>query len=277
MKFNILNKSEYYRVLCLLFCLFIFGITLFFCFWINNINIHLSGLVLFVSAQTIMLAIVLFIVIFFIPDYFSRILNSKKQYNLSHYILIWLLLFVSSFIIHYGLLGVYEYYTIIFSYLVLHLFNVLSCGFYFRLQKNDSLEKRQKTSPQPIQINTNNKNNIRLKGHLKNDNLVLLLEDLSYIECFDNYCELTYLVNGHHQTKLFRISMKELESQLKENQNLLRVHKSFILNLKHVFEFVGNINNTKAVLIQDKNLRIPISRLKRDKVIEIFNEVVRLS
>ena len=65
----------------------------------------------------------------------------------------------------------------------------------------------------------------------------VLLNELYYIEALKDYVKL-WLNNN---TLIVHSTMKNMEEQLKRYDSFLRIHKSFLINLKHVSEVEGNM------------------------------------
>ena len=88
----------------------------------------------------------------------------------------------------------------------------------------------------------------------------LLSEDVFYFEGYGEYVK----VITTNKTYMVRDSLTEFEHKLSED-NFLRVHKSYIVNLLKVTGF-----STIHVLL--KNSELPIGRIYREKVMKILKE-----
>jgi DNA-binding LytR/AlgR family response regulator len=92
----------------------------------------------------------------------------------------------------------------------------------------------------------------------------LLSEDVIYLEGYGEYVK----VITTNKTYMVRDSLIEFEHKLSED-NFLRVHKSYIVNLMKVTGF-----STIHVLL--KSMELPIGRIYREKVIKILKAGVNL-
>ncbi len=115
------------------------------------------------------------------------------------------------------------------------------------------------------------KSDIVIKGRSKTDVMSIRPSQLLYIKSSSNYCEVYFLNHDDIPKKeIFRISLKELQDQLK-NPTFMRVHKSYILSLSKIVHISGNANNTIAQLM-DTDTKIPIARSKRNMVLNAYRE-----
>ena len=55
-----------------------------------------------------------------------------------------------------------------------------------------------------------------------------------------NYVTVWYLRNDKTQSKTIRNTIKNIEKQLKDSENTLKVHRAFIINLKFIESIKGN-------------------------------------
>lgn len=98
---------------------------------------------------------------------------------------------------------------------------------------------------------------------LKNSNdkiiIEILPEHVIYFESNDNYVIIHYRENDQAQKLMERISLKKIESQLKEFSSFLRVHKSFIVNQQFIQKVNGKSQSYRLKLNEVEN-EIPVSR-----------------
>lgn len=99
---------------------------------------------------------------------------------------------------------------------------------------------------------------------IKSDNakekaLEIKAQQFAYATSGGNYCEVFYYDNNSVNKALLRLSLKALESQLSDEQNIVRCHKSYLVNLKHVIRSEGNARALVLHLDQVDNT-VPVSR-----------------
>jgi hypothetical protein len=107
--------------------------------------------------------------------------------------------------------------------------------------------------PKPMSSN----NTLTLIADNEKDSLEVLEEQLLYIESADNYANVFFLQSETIDNALIRSSLSRLESQV--TKNIVRCHRSFMVNLNQVEEVSGNAQGYKLKL---KNLekKVPVAR-----------------
>ena len=99
---------------------------------------------------------------------------------------------------------------------------------------------------------------------------IINLADIIYIEGDGNYC-IFHLIEG--ENVVASRTLKEFESLLNEN-NFLRIHKSYVINIQHLIEFKNNdgmtVKLTNDLIIQVSRRRIPdfLEKMKTNNIIE---------
>ena len=114
------------------------------------------------------------------------------------------------------------------------------------------------------QLVTENKT-LKLVAENEKDSIELLPETLFYIESSDNYSTVFYKKGGKLQKELIRSSLTRLESQI-SYENIVRCHRSFIVNLDKVEKVTGNAQGYKFHL-ETPQLFVPVAR-KYSEVVE---------
>ncbi|MCC7521336.1 MAG: LytTR family transcriptional regulator [Flavobacteriaceae bacterium] len=97
------------------------------------------------------------------------------------------------------------------------------------------------------------------KSDNKSEEFEWLKRDILFIKGADNYIEICYLgLNNKIQKNLIRSQIKRVE-QDEKNDFLIKVHRSYLCNLKNVEKVSGNSN---GYLLHFKNTfeKIPVSR-----------------
>jgi nitrate reductase NapE component len=91
------------------------------------------------------------------------------------------------------------------------------------------------------------------------DNMSLREEDLLYIKSEENYCSINYLEKDNKTAKLIRISMTNIENQLVDYPQVIRCHRSYIVNKRHVSKISGNARGYVLHLNGNEG-DVPVSR-----------------
>ncbi len=90
------------------------------------------------------------------------------------------------------------------------------------------------------------------------EELEINLKNLLYIEAQGNYSKVVWIDDDRLIEKLFRVTLKNIEDQIVDS-NIVRCHRSFIINTKVKYTILGNSNGYR---LKSKLLKhtIPISR-----------------
>ncbi len=97
------------------------------------------------------------------------------------------------------------------------------------------------------------------------DTITLQPDELLYIESSDNYCTVVYLKKGQPVKPLLRSSLSRLEGQI-ARADVVRCHRSFVVNLDRVEKVTGNAQGYKLHL-SDGMFQIPVARKYNDSLV----------
>jgi LytTr DNA-binding domain len=106
---------------------------------------------------------------------------------------------------------------------------------------------------------------LKLIAENEKDSIELSPESLFYIESSDNYSTVFYEKEKKLQKELIRSSLTRLESQI-SSENIVRCHRSFIVNLDKVEKVTGNAQGYKLHL-ETPELFVPVAR-KYSEIVE---------
>ncbi len=113
--------------------------------------------------------------------------------------------------------------------------------------------------------NSNEHTQIKIESNLKDDDLIIDIDNLLFAKAEGNYVEF-YIKKDTINRIVKRTTMKDLEITLSEFSNILKTHRSYLVNLFHVEHVTGNAQGYKLNLKNYDEL-IPVSR----NMIEKFN------
>lgn len=108
-------------------------------------------------------------------------------------------------------------------------------------------------------INNNNDQELVLQTNNKSKNLILKTGDIIFVKSEGNYCQIYYKENSSYKKMIFRNTLKNLEKDFKDFDNILRCHKSYIINLDKVLHVKGNARGYYFI-VDGFNYSIPVSR-----------------
>ncbi len=107
---------------------------------------------------------------------------------------------------------------------------------------------------------------LELKSNIVNDVVKTTNNNLQFIEADKNYITITELVENKIKNSLLRLSIIKALEQI-EDDNIIRCHRSFVVNLKAVTSVTGNSQGLKLILNQTLKA-IPVSRSYKKVVAE---------
>lgn len=100
---------------------------------------------------------------------------------------------------------------------------------------------------------------IYIKTAVKGDDFHLKMNDFLYAKADRNYVEIYSLLDSRIEKKLKRISIKDLDIQLTQFENVIRTHRSYMVNLNHLVAVKGNAQGYK-IQLTDNEIIVPVSR-----------------
>ncbi len=100
---------------------------------------------------------------------------------------------------------------------------------------------------------------ISIKTQVNSDDFELISNDLLFARADGNYMELFVETNGTVHKLIKRISLKELEEQLRPVPYILKTHRAYLVNLRKVRGTKGNAQGYQLKLIGMEEY-IPVSR-----------------
>lgn len=151
--------------------------------------------------------------------------------------------------------------ALIFSYLIF-------ARFYFKPNAKTNTQAEMPTMPGEVVFVRLADVPVFIKAHVKIDDFYLNPDDLLFVKAEGNYSMLTYINNGVLKTELKRISLKQLELQLKGFPNLLRCHRAYLLNIQQIAKLSGN-SQGYSISFDKTDDKVPVSRA----YLNVFNQV----
>ena len=141
---------------------------------------------------------------------------------------------------------------------------------YTRLQRKyatDKLEIKTNTEKHPT---PKSQETITLIAENLKDTFSLSPDELLFIESASNYSEVVFLKEHNLQKMLIRSSLSRLEEQI-QNSDIVRCHRSFIVNLKQVAKITGNAQGYKLQL-KNVGYPLPVARRYTDLIATYFKK-----
>lgn len=105
----------------------------------------------------------------------------------------------------------------------------------------------------------NDKKKVNITSDSESDNIELELSDFLYAKSDDNYVTIHYLDHDKREAKLMRTTLRKIESLFSHTYDVIRCHRSYVINLNQVEHFSGNAQGYKLHVKGVEEL-IPVSR-----------------
>lgn len=117
-----------------------------------------------------------------------------------------------------------------------------------------------------LPVNTSATNMLVLVAENGKDKIELSTEQVLYIESADNYSDIIYKEGKERKKQLIRSSLKRMEAQISD-ANIIRCHRTFIVNLGKVKSIEGNAAGYRLYLYDTDDV-VPVSRNYGSSVVE---------
>ncbi|AVR44589.1 LytTR family transcriptional regulator [Christiangramia fulva] len=141
---------------------------------------------------------------------------------------------------------------------------------FIRLYKSNS-KKAAKLGASPFEHTITSKT-FRIHTQTQIDTFDLNVEKLMFAKAEGNYVEFVLEGEDLQLTKeVKRISLKELEDQLKNCSWIVKTHRSYLLNLNKIEKISGNAQGY-SILLNNTDIQIPVSRSNLKKFNVVYNQ-----
>lgn len=114
---------------------------------------------------------------------------------------------------------------------------------------------------------------LRIPSNKNNEAIVFDVNDLLFIKSEGNYIEIYTQEKDKVVKALYRYSLQSIEESLRCYEFVLRVHRSFIVNVCKVNKASGNARNYQ-LFFKGIEEGIPVSRNKFDVFVSVFDNIM---
>ena len=108
-------------------------------------------------------------------------------------------------------------------------------------------------------VDKNENPEIKLLSQNNDETIIIELKQLICIKAEGNYLKVFFSSDNEIKSKLIRNSIKNIEEDLTVFENIIRCHRSYIVNLDRVNRMSGNARNF-SLHIENLGFTIPVSR-----------------
>lgn len=187
----------------------------------------------------------------------------KKKTVAEHFVRLFLLLIILSSAIYlfYNIIGSFHdwKWSSYFGFIRdISLMSVIPIGLIILYANYKKTKNAYEILLEQPKFNVPEKTLIKLESDNGKDSISIALNALLYIEAQDNYVSVHYLMDNQVKKQLLRITMKALESNLKD-MAIVRCHRSYLVNINKVTKAKGDGHQMKLYVSNIVN-PIPVSR-----------------
>lgn len=102
------------------------------------------------------------------------------------------------------------------------------------------------------------------------EKIELDLREVFLIESMGNYIKIYENRNNIKDTLILRLTMKHMEELIHEKKFMMRIHRSYIVNINHIEQVQRGSFGDLSINFEYKNLIIPVSRSKKKDITNIL-------
>jgi hypothetical protein len=156
------------------------------------------------------------------------------------------------------------------------LIGIIPLTFYVFINEKREREKREKRVFKIREINKKNEINVSKEISINSDNekeqITFKADNLVYITSQGNYASFFLKKDDGIKEKILRTTLTKITERLKDHPNIIRCHKSYIINSNFIHDIRGN---ARGYLLKSNYIseEIPVSRkFSKESLKMFFNE-----
>jgi hypothetical protein len=157
----------------------------------------------------------------------------------------------------------------LFSTVIVGIFPIVFSGMLIQMRAYKNNQVQAAVLQAVVKSKPENSQSITITSKNEKQTLELNLETILYIESQQNYVLICAFKEGQIEKTRFRNTVKIISEQL-ENTNILRCHRSFLVNTNAIEKVSGNAQGLKLALKNLPDYEVPVSR----KYIPILKSVL---
>jgi hypothetical protein len=153
------------------------------------------------------------------------------------------------------------------------LIGIIPLTFYVFINEKRERAKRERRVFKIREINNENKINVSKEISINSDNekerITFTADSLVYITSQGNYASFFLKKDDTIKEKILRITLTKITEELKDHPNIIRCHKSYIVNSNFINDISGN---ARGYLLKSNYIseEIPVSRTFSKESLKIF-------
>ncbi len=106
---------------------------------------------------------------------------------------------------------------------------------------------------------------LHFKSDTKKNDVKIYIDQFITLSSFGNYIEILFYEEGQVMKRLIRNTISNVEKDIADIQNIIRCHRSHIINVDKVIKVKGNLQGYQ-LFFEATEIRIPVSRSYTKKI-----------
>lgn len=160
-------------------------------------------------------------------------------------------------------------FTVLFAIIPISIRTISVKNWLLKRRLKEAQELANVIEKKSQDYNSSNDCNIVLKSNIVNEIITIRSKDFLFIEAEKNYITIVDNKCGKIRKTLLRLSLIKAQEQI-TNDNVVRCHRSYLININMVSKVIGNSQGLKIVF-SDELQPIPVSRSYKKEVVKKIN------
>lgn len=147
------------------------------------------------------------------------------------------------------------------------LVSLIPLTFFIFINEKNVRERRKKKVLEIKEIKRKNRfinskklsKEVRIISDNGKENITFYIDNLAYVTSQGNYASFFLKNEGDFKEKIIRITLTKIAIELKDYSNIIRCHKSYLVNINHVNDISGNARGY-LLKLDFVPINIPVSR-----------------
>ena len=141
------------------------------------------------------------------------------------------------------------------------IFPMLIGSYYMERRLNSNNQKIAQDANNQLQlvVQKNTQSHYSFQSENNSDRIEIEIAHLICIKAEGNYCEFYTLQGGELKKELLRITLKSVEQKLENEGDIIRCHRSYLVNLRKVSKVSGTARNI-SLHFDNVEFTVPVSR-----------------
>jgi len=153
-------------------------------------------------------------------------------------------------------------------------FPILLGSYYMERTLNSANQKTADEANTQLQSmeQGHSQSHYRFQSENKSEQFEIAINELICIKADGNYCEFYCEQQGEIKKYLIRMTLKSVEEKLQNEEDILRCHRSYLINIRKVKHLTSSARNI-SLHFDNVEFTVPVSRLHKDLVTKTIRHI----